>query len=284
MLSLGPLLADWARSSEQLLRLSLAHPGPFTLALVFSGGLLTSLGPCSLSLLPVTLAYLAGFGGKEPGRSTDASTSTTVGTAVRGAAEAPPGRLLAGADASVAVASSARPSLPWQRSLSFAGGIVLSLVLLGLASGLLGHLYGSLPTQLPLLVAVVAVLMGLNLLGLLRFPMPAGPDPDRWRRLVPAPLAPLAAGLAFGLAATPCTTPVLAVLLTWMAQSGRPLTGMLLLTAFGAGQVVPLLVAGTAAASLPTLLGLRRIGQWIPPISGVVLLTTGALTLLAQLP
>jgi cytochrome c-type biogenesis protein len=77
---------------------------------------------------------------------------------------------------------------------------------------------------------------------------------------------------------------VLAVLLTWMAQSGRPLTGMLLLTAFGAGQVVPLLVAGIAAASLPTLLGLRRIGQWIPPISGVVLLTTGALTLLAQLP
>jgi cytochrome c-type biogenesis protein len=278
MLSLGPLLADWARSSEQLLRLSLGHPGPFTLALVFSGGLLTSLGPCSLSLLPVTLAYLAGFGAREPERSMDA------GITVRDAAEPAPGLLLAGTDAPIAmVASSARPSLPWQRSLSFAGGIVLSLVLLGLASGLLGHLYGSLPTQVPLLVAVVAVVMGLNLLGLLRFPLPAGPDPDRWRRLVPAPLAPLAAGLAFGLAATPCTTPVLAVLLTWMAQSGRPLTGMLLLIAFGAGQVVPLVVAGTAAASLPTLLGLRRIGQWIPPISGVVLLTTGALTLLAQL-
>ena len=278
MLSLGPLLADWARSSEQLLRLSLGHPGPFTLALVFSGGLLTSLGPCSLSLLPVTLAYLAGFGAREPERGTH------DGTTDRDAAEAVHGLLLSGADAPVAVvASSARPSLPWQRSLSFAGGIVLSLVLLGLASGLLGHLYGSLPTQVPLLVAVVAVVMGLNLLGLLRFPLPAGPDPDRWRRLVPAPLAPLAAGLAFGLAATPCTTPVLAVLLTWMAQSGRPLTGMLLLIAFGAGQVVPLVVAGTAAASLPTLLGLRRIGQWIPPISGVVLLTTGALTLLAQL-
>ena len=278
MLSLGPLLADWARSSEQLLRFSLGHPGPFTLALVFSGGLLTSFGPCSLSLLPVTLAYLAGFGGREePGQGTDA------GTIAGGGAAAANGLLVAGADGSAAVARAARPSLPWQRSLSFAGGIVLSLVLLGLASGLLGHLYGSLPTQVPLLVAVVAVVMGLNLLGLLRFPLPAGPDPDRWRRLVPAPLAPLAAGLAFGLAATPCTTPVLAVLLTWMAQSGRPLTGMLLLTAFGAGQVVPLLVAGTAAASLPTLLGLRRIGQWIPPISGVVLLTTGALTLLAQL-
>ena len=54
-------LADWARSGEQILQSSLAHPGALTLALVFSGGLLTSLGPCSLSLLPVTLAYLAGF-------------------------------------------------------------------------------------------------------------------------------------------------------------------------------------------------------------------------------
>jgi cytochrome c-type biogenesis protein len=232
MLSLGPLLADWSRSSDQLLQLSLNHPGPLTLGLVFIGGLLTSFGPCSLSLLPVTLAYLAGFGASPP----------------------------------------AVPPSP----------AVLSLVLLGLATGLLGHLYGSLPSQVPLLVAVVAVVMGLNLLGLLRLPLPAGPDPERWRRLVPAPFAPLAAGLAFGLAATPCTTPVLAVLLTWMAQSGRPLTGMLLLTVFGAGQVVPLLLAGTAAASLPTLLSLRRIGQWIPPISGVVLLTTGGLTLLSQ--
>ena len=92
----------------------------------------------------------------------------------------------------------------------------------------------------------------------------------------------IAAGLAFGLAATPCTTPVLAVLLAWMAQNGKPLVGMVLLTSFGAGQVVPLLLAGTAAASLPGLLSLRRIGQWVPPISGVVLVTTGALTLVAN--
>jgi len=283
MSSLAPLLAEWAHSSEQLLRLSLAHPGPLTLGLVFTGGLLTSLGPCSLSLLPVTLAYLAGFGGREPGRSAEAgSTSSSHVEPDHGVNGS--GSLAATHTGSPLPGPPGRPPLPWLRSLSFAAGIVLSLVLLGLASGLMGQLYGSLPSQVPLLVAVVAVVMGLNLLGVLRVPLPAGPDPERWRRLVPAPLAPLTAGLAFGLAATPCTTPVLAVLLTWMAQSGRPLTGMLLLTAFGAGQVVPLLVAGIAAASLPTLLGLRRIGQWIPPISGVVLLTTGTLTLLAQLP
>lgn len=249
MFSPALLLADWGRSGELLLQHSLSHPGPLTLALVFSGGLLTSLGPCSLSLLPVTLAYLAGFG----------------------------------AD-SGSMAQQERPSLPWQRSLSFTAGIVAALVLLGGGSALLGRLYGSLPSQIPLLVAVVAVLMGLNLLGLLPIPMPAGPDPERWRSLVPAQLGPLAAGLAFGLASTPCTTPVLAVLLAWIAQNGRPLTGMLLLVSFGAGQVIPLLLAGTAAASLPSLLRLRRVGQWIPPLSGVVLLTTGCLTLIAQIP
>jgi cytochrome c-type biogenesis protein len=236
--------AEWAHASEHLLQGSLAHPGPLTLALVFFGGLLTSLGPCSLSLLPVTLAYLAGFGG----------------------------------------ASSSLQPPPWQRSISFAGGIVAALVLLGLASGLLGRLYGRVPEQISLGVAVVAVAMGLNLLGLLRIPLPAGPDPEHWRQKVPAPLAPLAAGMAFGLAATPCTTPVLAVLLTWMAQTGRPLQGMVLLCCFGAGQVLPLLLAGTAAASLPRLLQLRQLGSWIPPISGVVLLATGSLTLLARLP
>jgi cytochrome c-type biogenesis protein len=247
MLTLGALLldqgADWARSSEALLQTSLAAPGPATLAVVFAGGLLTSLGPCSLSLLPVTLAYLAGFSGQRQG------------------------------------AASHRP---WLRSISFAGGIVAALVLLGLASAVLGRLYGQVPGLIPTLVALVALVMGLNLLGLVRLPLPAGPDPELWRRRVPAPLAPLAAGLAFGLAATPCTTPVLAVLLGWMAQNGKPLVGMLLLTSFGAGQVVPLLLAGTAAAWLPGLLRLRAVGQWVPPISGVVLVTTGVLSLVAR--
>ncbi|MEY3930142.1 MAG: hypothetical protein RLZZ516_1852 [Cyanobacteriota bacterium] len=232
------VLADWARSTEALLQGSLAQPGALTLALVFAGGLLTSLGPCSLGLLPVTLAYLAGFEGGS--------------------------------------------HRPWLRSLSFCSGIVASLVLLGLASGSLGRIYGQVPGLIPTLVALLAVLMGLNLLGLLPLRLPTGPDPERWRQRVPPALAPLAAGLAFGLAASPCTTPVLAVLLAWIAQAGAPLAGVILLTAFAAGQVLPLLLAGIAAAWLPRLLALRSLGQWVPPISGAVLLLCGALTLLAQ--
>ncbi len=231
------LRADLAQRSEALLSSAVANPGPLSLALVFAGGALASLGPCSLSLLPVTLAYLAGF---DDGRA------------------------------------------PWQRSLAFCGGIVGALVVLGSLSGLLGKIYGQVPNLVPSLVAVLAVVMGLNLLGLIKIPLPAGPDPNSWRSKVPAPLAPVAAGLAFGIAASPCTTPVLAVLLGWIAQSGRPLVGMVLLTSFGIGQVMPLLIAGIFAASVPNLLALRPIGRWVPPVSGVVLLTTGLLTLMAR--
>ena len=146
------MLSDLAQRSEQLLESALLNPGPLTLAFVFTGGALTSLGPCSLSLLPVTLAYLAGF---EDGRQ------------------------------------------PWQRSLAFCGGIVGALVLLGSLSGLLGRIYGQVPALIPTLVAILAVVMGLNLLGLLRLPLPSGPDPEVWRKRVPASVAPVAAGLAF---------------------------------------------------------------------------------------
>ena len=231
------IISDLAQNSELLLRQGLREPGPLTIALVFGGGLLTSLGPCSLSLLPVTVAYLAGFNNQQN---------------------------------------------PLQKSFVFCSGIVSSLVILGSISGLAGIIYGQVPELLPVLTAVIAILMGLTLIGLLKLPLPEGPNPKSLEKLVPNAIAPYAAGLAFGLAASPCTTPVLAVLLGWIAQSGNPLTGILLLGAFGIGQVLPLLIAGTAAGTIPKLMALKPFAQWIPKTSGVVLLTTGVMTLLAK--
>ena len=54
-------LSDLTRNGELLINNELNNPTPLTIFIVFTGGLLTSLGPCSLSLLPITVAYLAGF-------------------------------------------------------------------------------------------------------------------------------------------------------------------------------------------------------------------------------
>ena len=214
----------------------LSDPGPLTLIAIFSCGLLTSLGPCSLSLLPITVAYLAGFNDNQ------------------------------------------RPVI---RSASFSGGIVLSLVILGSISGFVGKLYGQVPILLATLVSILSITMGLNLIGVIQITFPIGPNPDTWRSKVPKPIAPLAAGLAFGLASSPCTTPVLAVLLSWVAKEGNPFSGTIYLGSFAIGQIIPLFIAGNFAATIPKLLSFRSIGKWVPAVSGVILLTVGLISLLS---
>ena len=234
--SISLIFSDLTRHGEQLINNGLNNPTPLTILIVFTGGLLTSLGPCSLSLLPITVAYLAGFKNNQT---------------------------------------------PLQRTINFCSGIVISLVILGSLSGFLGKIYGQLPGFFSIFISLLAITMGLNLLGIFKFSLPLGPNPEIWKNQVPPALAPVSAGLAFGLASSPCTTPVLAVLLAWVAKQGNPISGIIFLGSFAIGQIVPLFFAGTFAASIPKLLSFRRIGQWVPPISGVILLSVGLLSLLS---
>ena len=234
--SISLLFSDLTRYGEHLIDNGLSNPTPITILIVFTGGLLTSLGPCSLSLLPITVAYLAGFKNNQS---------------------------------------------PLQKTVSFCSGIVISLVVLGSLSGFLGKIYGQLPGFFSIFISFLAIVMGLNLLGIFKFSLPPGPDPEIWTNQVPPAFAPVSAGFAFGLASSPCTTPVLAVLLAWVAKQANPLSGTIFLGSFAIGQIVPLFVAGTFAATIPKLLSLRPIGKWVPPISGMMLLTIGILSLLS---
>ena len=234
--SISLLFSDLTRYGEHLIDNGLSNPTPITILIVFTGGLLTSLGPCSLSLLPITVAYLAGFKNNQS---------------------------------------------PLQKTVSFCSGIVISLVVLGSLSGFLGKIYGQLPGFFSIFISFLAIIMGLNLLGIFKFSLPPGPDPQFWTNQVPPAFAPVSAGFAFGLASSPCTTPVLAVLLAWVAKQANPLSGTIFLGSFAIGQIVPLFVAGTFAATIPKLLSLRPIGKWVPPISGMMLLTIGILSLLS---
>ena len=236
--SISLIFSDLARNGEQLINNGLNNPSPLSLLVVFIGGLLTSFGPCSLSLLPITVAYLAGFKNNQN---------------------------------------------PLKRTISFCGGIVVSLVMLGSLSGFLGKIYGQLPGFFSIFISFLAITMGLNLLGIFKISLPNGPDPEIWRNKVPPAFAPVSAGLAFGLASSPCTTPVLAVLLAWVAKQGNVISGIIFLGSFAIGQIVPLFVAGTFAASIPKLLSLRPVGKWVPPISGLILLTVGLISLLSVL-
>lgn len=101
-------------------------------------------------------------------------------------------------------------------------------------------------------VGGVAALMGFNLLGVLPFSFPSL-DVDVRRLPVPPVATAYAAGLTFALAASPCSTPILASLLAFAATQDAPAAGAGLLFAYSLGYIAPLLVAATATVRpIPT--------------------------------
>jgi len=217
-----------------LLQHGLNSPGLLTVFLVYSAGLLTSLGPCSLSLLPITIAYI---GGTQKDNF---------------------------------------------KLISFAGGVVFSLVTLGALSGFLGKIYGQIPSYYTSFVAFIAIVMGLNLLGILKFQLPNGPNLEKVVKKIPTFLVPFAIGTTFGLASSPCITPVLATLLAWVSQAKNPAISITFLFFFGLGQVTPILIAGATTENLKQFLELRKYSQFIPTISGLFLVSLGFLNLLSN--
>ena len=214
-----------------------SNPSPLTIILIFCAGLLTSLGPCSLSLLPITVAYIGGTNNKNNNNL---------------------------------------------KIFSFCGGVVLSLVFLGALSGFLGRIYGKLPDFFNIFISLFAIAMGLNLLGVLKFQLPNAPSLNFLEKKLPPFLAPLITGTTFGLASSPCITPVLATLLAWVSQAKNPLISILFLFFFGLGQVTPLIIVGITTENMRKLLEFRRYSQVIPFLSGVVLLSLGVLNVISN--
>lgn len=87
--------------------------------------------------------------------------------------------------------------------------------------------------------------MGLNLLGVLRFRLPSL-DLDTRSLGVPPLLQAYLAGFTFALAASPCSTPILATLLAYTSTQPSPFLGGSLLLAYTSGYVAPLLFAASA--------------------------------------
>lgn len=237
-LSLGLYqLEQWA---NQWVTAQLSDLTVISVGIVFLAGLLTSLTPCTLSMLPITVGYIAGYATKQNG------------SVVR-------------------------------QSLWFALGLASTLTILGMVAALAGRIYGQVGWGLTIIVSLVAILMGLNLLNALPLTFPRSRFLEELPDRVPAGLQAYTLGATFGLVAAPCSTPVLATLLAWVATTQKLLVGAGLLLAYTTGYVVPLILVGTFSGALQKLLALRQWSSWITTLSGVLLIAFGVIALAIRL-
>jgi len=130
-------------------------------------------------------------------------------------------------------------------SLLFGFGILITIGIIGLITGLLGRMIGDIGGYGNYFVAVVFFAVGLNLLGILPLPfMEGGANPNYKRKGL---LAAFVLGLLFGIALGPCTFAYMATMLgvVFSMASTKIVFALLLLLAYGIGHCTVLVFAGT---------------------------------------
>jgi cytochrome c-type biogenesis protein len=127
----------------------------------------------------------------------------------------------------------------------FGLGILITMGIIGLITGLMGRMIGDIGGYGNYFVAVIFFLVGLNLLGVLPLPfMEGGANPKYQRKGM---LAAFILGLLFGIALGPCTFAYMATMLgvVFSMASTKLVFAISLLLAYGIGHCAVLVFAGT---------------------------------------
>ncbi len=160
-------------------------------------------------------------------------------------------------------------------SLIFVLGLSITFTILGVAASVMGQLLGFMGRWLYIGLAIIAVLMGLQLMGIISIPLPFQSTRDlRTKGLLGAFLL----GLLTGTVSSPCATPVLAVILAYVSTQGDVLYGGLLLFVYAIGHCALIFIAGLSIGlteSIVSSRGIRNFSLYSRRFSGALLIVAG---------
>ncbi|MCZ7664839.1 MAG: cytochrome c biogenesis protein CcdA [Thermoleophilia bacterium] len=215
--------------------------GPVQLTIAFAGGLLAGFGPCVLPMMPAVFGYVTG-------------SVAQANAGAGGRAGYIQGLMLAGV---------------------FVLGMAAVFTGIGAIAGLLGRAV-LISGWAIYVVSFILVVLGLHFLGAVQLPV------ERLNRRALRHtgrsdfLGALGLGVLFGLVASPCSTPVLAVIATMAAAGRSPAAGAFLLFVYGLGKGVPLLLIGLASGSMRAMRPLSRATPMFTKLGGVALIGVAA--------
>ena len=164
-----------------------------------------------------------------------------------------------------------------QYSLMFTLGLTVTFTVLGIIAGALGRLFGDVGELWYYVLPPVAILLGLYLLFADKLSFNIG-LPQRFLPKRKALLGAFLIGLFFGIVASPCATPVLAVILTFAATKQNIAYSGGLLLAYALGHWVLVLGAGISAGFAQKVLsskGIANFSSYSKKIAGVILIGVG---------
>ncbi|MBL1216965.1 MAG: cytochrome C biogenesis protein [Planctomycetes bacterium] len=170
-------------------------------------------------------------------------------------------------------------------STLFSIGILITIGVIGTITAIAGRMLGDVGSYGNYFVAVIFLVVGLVLLGIVPLPL-SGPGQIGMKRR--GALAAFILGLVFGIALGPCTfaymAPMLAV--TFSLASTHLAYGILLLAAYGVGHCAVIVVAGTCTGLVQRYLNWTDRSKGAAVVRGVcgILVILGGLYLIYAAP
>lgn len=195
----------------------------------FAGGVLASISPCSLAMLPLIIGYVGGYSKETPLRTFAQLCFFILGTA-----------------------------------------IVFSII--GIICAVTGSVFAStLGGYFTLIMASLLLVMGLKLTGILYFDMPVMIKSMPTNSTNSLFLYPVLLGIAFALAGTPCSTPILAGIMAFAAMGKNLAAAVLMLFLFALGQGLILIIAGLFTSGVKNLKKFAEFSDILLKVSGWLL-------------
>lgn len=194
----------------------------------FLGGLIASISPCSLSMLPLIIGYIGGFSDEKPLKTLLQMIFFVIGT-----------------------------------------GIVFSII--GLICALTGKIFVGNP-YFALVIASIIMIMGLKIIGVIEFELPAVIKEIPKNKFNNDFLYPLLLGAVFALIGTPCSTPILASIMAFASISAKISSAVIMLFLFSIGQGLILIIAGFLTSKIKSNENFYKISEKILQISGFLLI------------
>lgn len=197
-------------------------------AAAFLGGLISSISPCSLSMLPLIIGYIGGYSDEKPLKTLLQMIVFVIGS-----------------------------------------GIVFAII--GAICALTGKMFIGNP-YFALIVASVILIMGLKIIGVLEFDLPAVIKEIPKNNFNNDFLYPLILGAVFALIGTPCSTPILASIMAFASISAKISSAVIMLFLFSIGQGLILILAGFITSKIKTSEKFYQLSENIMKFSGILLI------------